>query len=56
MEISLKVIYEKSNFQTVSFEKKFVTMNWYIVCYRGPLGRMAISAKSVHLFKYCINK
>ena len=28
----------------------------YIVCYRGPLGRMAISAKSVHLFKYCINK
>ena len=28
----------------------------YIVCYRGQLGRMAISAKSVHLFKYCINK
>ena len=28
----------------------------YIVCYRGPLGRMAISAKSVHLFKYCIKK
>ena len=24
--------------------------------YKGPLGRMANSAKSVHLFKYCINK
>ena len=28
----------------------------YIVLFLGPLGRMAISAKSVHLFKYCINK
>ena len=27
----------------------------YSFCYRGPLGRMAISAKSVHLFKCCIN-
>ena len=27
-----------------------------IVCFRGPLGRMAILAKSVHLLKCGINK